>query len=491
MNKLPALALPAALGLATAVLLLLVYPRFDLHFLAPIALTPLLVAVARLRNGWHRLLVGWISGTALWFFLCTWIQFVLEDHANMGKVGSWGSFTLFAVLKGLHTALFAWLAGPLMNRVYSVPAVAAWWTGLERTHATFGFTWMQLGNAGINMSVPLRLAPIVGVYGLSFVFSMLAAAVACVLLRQPRLKLAPLLVLPLLYLLPPIPQHLPADHRALVVQPNVDTEENWTWSAQQRIEDQLVAISDALPAPLVIWPELPAPLYFYTDPDFHHAAQAVAAHHSFFLFETVAYKSEKEPLNSAVLLNHEGSEVGRYDKIDLVPFGEFVPAAFSWVNRVSQETGDFVPGTKVKVLDAGKTRMGVFICYEAAFPELVRQFTAQGANVLVNLSNDGYFGHSEARLQHLAIARMRAVENRRFLIRATNDGLTAVIDPAGRIIQSMPPYEQLAAPASYGLIADSTLYTRFGDWFVWSCLAIGAALGAWSLRSSYTVFDAR
>jgi apolipoprotein N-acyltransferase len=464
------------LALGTAVLLLLVFPKFDLHFLAPIALTPLLVSVAGLQNGWRRFAVGWLAGIVFWFFLCTWIQFVLEAHASMGKFGSWGSFVLFAVLKGLHMALFAWLAGALMRRMYAVPAVAALWTGLERTHATFGFTWMQLGNAAIDMSVPLRLAPIVGVYGMSFVFAMLSAAAACVLLRQPRIKLAPLLVLPLLYLLPAIPQGMPATQSAVVVQPNIDTEQNWTSAVEEQTEEQLARLSNVLPASLVIWPEMPAPFYYYTDPAFHHLADDVAAHHQFFLFETVGYLTHDEPLNSAVLVSREGTELGRYDKINLVPFGEYVPKAFSWVNRVTQETGDFVPGTQVKVLNAGPARLGVFICYEAAFPELVRQFTAQGANVLVNLSNDGYFGHSEARAQHLAIARMRAVENRRFLIRATNDGLTAVIDPAGRLIQLLEPYKQFAAPVRYGLVKESTFYARFGDWFVWTCLAAGLVL---------------
>jgi apolipoprotein N-acyltransferase len=364
--------------------------------------------------------------------------------------------------------------------------VAALWTGLERTHATFGFTWMQLGNAAIDMSVPLRLAPFVGVYGMSFVFAMLSAAAACVILRQPRVKLAPLLVLPLLYLLPAIPQGMPAPETALVVQPNIDTEQNWTSASEEQSEEQLERLSNVLPASLVIWPEMPAPFYYYTDPEFHHLADDVAAHHQFFLFETVGYLSHDEPLNSAVLLNQQGTELGRYDKIDLVPFGEYVPKAFSWVNRVTQETGDFVPGTQVKVLNAGPARLGVFICYEAAFPELVRQFTAQGANVLVNLSNDGYFGHSEARAQHLAIARMRAVEDRRFLIRSTNDGFSAVIDPAGRVIQLLEPYKQFAAPVRYGLVKETTFYARFGDWFVWGCLAVGLVLGGLALwRPAY------
>ena len=471
------------LALLSAILLLLVLPDLDIRWLAPVALTPLLIALARAPTGWQRFLYGWAAGIFFWFFLCIWIQFVLEAHGGMGRWGSWASFCLFAVLKGLHLAVFSWLAGPMLRRVYAVPAVAALWTGLERTHATFGFTWLDLGNAGIDMSVPLRLAPFIGVYGLSFVFAMLATGVACVVLRYPRLRLAPLLLLPLLWLLPAIPEHMPAPKRALLVQPNVDTEVQWTSRLEEQTQQQLTLLSNALPAPLVIWPELPAPLYFYNDTKFHRTAQEIAVRHGYFLFGTVAYTGARQPLNSAVLLGGNGNEIGRYDKINLVPFGEFVPPVFGFVNRVTQEAGDFVPGDTIKVLTAREDRLGVFICYESAFPDLVRQFSRQGANVLVNLSNDGYFGHSEARQQHLMIARMRAVENRRFLIRSTNDGLTAVIDPSGRVIQSIPPYQQLAAPVRYGVVNETTFYARHGDWFAWGCLIAGLACAFVSFKS--------
>jgi apolipoprotein N-acyltransferase len=271
----------------------------------------------------------------------------------------------------------------------------------------------------------------------------------------------------------------------VLVQPNIDPEIQWTSLLQEQTERQLSLLSNALPAPLVIWPELPAPLYFYSDPDFHHAAQEIAVRHGYFLFGTVAYTRARDALNSAVLLGPDGGEIGRYDKIDLVPFGEFVPPVFGFVNRITQEAGGFVPGDTIKVLAAGEDRLGVFICYEAAFPDLVRQFTRQGANVLVNLSNDGYFGHSEAREQHLLIARMRAVENRRFLIRSTNDGLTAIIDPSGRIIQSIPPYRQLAAPIRYGVVNETTFYARHGDWFAWGCLLAGVACAFLSFTPQY------
>jgi apolipoprotein N-acyltransferase len=470
------LILHTILGLFSALLLLLLFPRFEIYWLAPVALTPLLIALARTPLAWQRFVIGWAAGIFYWFFLCNWIQFVLEVHGGMGAWGGWASFLLFAVLKGLHLAVFSWLAGILMDRIYAVAAVAALWTGLERTHATFGFTWLDLGNAGIDMSLPLRLAPTVGVYGLSFVFAMLSAGLACVVLRRSRWQLAPLLALPLLWLLPAIPQHVPATQQALMVQPNVDPEINWTPELEEQTERDLVSLSELASAPLVIWPELPAPLYYYDDPDVRRDAFGIAASHGYFLFETVALTPDHRPLNSAVLLGRDGAELGRYDKIDLVPFGEYVPPVFSFVNRVTQEAGDFVPGETVRVLPAGRQRLGVFICYEAAFPDLVRRFTAAGANVLVNLSNDGYFGHSQARAQHLLIARMRAVENRRFLIRATNDGLSAVVNPAGRIVQSLPPFRQLAAVVRYANIGDVTFYARYGDWFAWSCLVVSVGL---------------
>ncbi len=484
--KLPALKstqllLYTLLSLATAGCLLLALPKFDLRWLAPFALTPLLVALARTGDARQRFLYGWAAGIFFWFFLCTWIQFVLEVHGDMGRWGGWACFLLFAILKGLHLGVFSWLAGPLMNRAYAVPAVAALWTGLERTHGTFGFAWLDLGNAGINMSLPLRVAPLVGVYGLSFIFAMTSAALACVLLRRSRVVLAPLFPLCLLWLLPVIPERLPANETALVVQPNIDPRVEWTGSLQEKTEQQLSLLSNALPAPLVIWPELPAPLYYYDDPEFRRAAGAIARRHGYFLFGTVAYTGQHQPLNTGLLLGPDGSEAGRYDKIDLVPFGEFVPSAFFFVNRITREAGDFAAGHDIQVMKAAGHRLGVFICYESAFPDLVRQFSARGAEVLINLSNDAYFGHSEAREQHLLIARMRAVENRRFIVRSTNDGITAVIDPAGRVIRRLPMYQQMASPIRYGLVSQPTFYSQHGDWFAWSCLGIGLGLSGWEM----------
>jgi apolipoprotein N-acyltransferase len=470
------IALRAALALLTALILVSLFPRFNLRLLAPVALTPLLVALAATPRAGQRFIYGWGAGIVYWFFLCTWIQFVLEVHAQMGFWGGWGSFLVFCILKALHLALFSLLAGPLLNRVYAIPAVAALWVGLERTHGTFGFAWLALGNAGINMSVPLRLAPYVGVYGLSFVFCMLSAALALVVLRRPRLHLAPLLALALLPAFPAIKQNYPADLTAGIVQPDLDPELEWTTGTLTSEESHLLLLSRLIPAPLVIWPELPAPLYYYSDPTFHREAQEIAIRHGYFLFGTVTMNAAGEPLNSAVMLGPGGQEIGHYDQIFLVPFGEFTPRMFAWVNRITHESGDFVPGNRIQVTPMGTHRVGVFICYESAFPHLVRQFSKAGADVFINISNDGYFGHSEARQQHLLLVQMRAVENRRFIVRATNDGTTAVVNPAGRIIKTLPPYQELASLVQYGAVSETTFYARHGDWFAWGCLAVGLAL---------------
>ena len=468
-----------ALSFLTAILLILVFPRFDLNFLAPVALAPLLVACARESNWKRRFLAGWLGGFTFWFGVCYWIQFVLEVHGGMGRWGGWGTFTLFAILKGLHLAIFAACAGVFLRKSWAIPAaipaIGALWTGIECTHGPLGFAWLDLGNAGIDMPLLMRLAPITGVYGLSFVFAMLACAVALLMLRRPRLELAWLLTLGLLFALPAAPAAVKGDQHALLVQPNIDTEMEWTPATMTREERDLALLSRSSESRFIVWPEVPAPFY-PSDAAFRDYVERIAREdHAYFLFGGVAYNAANAPLNSAFLLDPAGEMIERYDKIKLVPFGEFVPGIFGWVNRISKEAGDFAPGSRIVEFPVEHHRIGAFICYESAFPDLVRQFTHDGAEVLVNLSNDGYFGHSGAREQHLALVRMRAAENRRWLLRSTNDGITATVDPAGRIVYRAPPYQALASDVTFRYRDDLTIYARLGDWFAWSCLALAAA----------------
>ena len=181
--------------------------------------------------------------------------------------------------------------------------------------------------------------------------------------------------------------------------------------------------------------------------------------------------------NSGNLINPQGEWVARYDKVHLVPFGEYVPfkRVFGFAGGLTKEVGDFLPGGSRAPLVAGDAKLGVFICYESIFPDEIRQFVANGAQVIVNISNDGWYGDSGAYAQHLRQARMRAVENARWLLRDTNTGVTAVIDPYGRIVASAPRKMRTALEANYGLSNVTTFYTRHGDWFAYLCAIISVA----------------
>lgn len=471
-----------AFSLLSGVLLILLFPRFGWTWLAPVALTPILISCCRERSWVRRAVYGGAAGFVFWFGVCTWIQFVLEVHGGMGRWGGWGTFLLFAFLKGLHMALFAALAGFVMPRVWALPAVAALWTGIERTHGPLGFAWLDLGNAGIDMPLLLRLAPVTGVYGLSFVFAMLACALALVVLRRPRRQLAWLLAVVALPFLPALPDPAAGTIAARVVQPNVDTETDWTTERVTVLEQRMELLSHAPGVDLIVWPEVPAP-FFPSTPEFRAFLTHVARDSNApILFGGISRTPEGAPLNSAFLAGSLGEVRDRYDKIKLVPFGEFVPEPFGFVNRITHEVGDYVPGSRIVIFDTNTHRLGAFICYESAFPDLVRQFTLNGAEVLMNLSNDGYFGQSASREQHLSLVRMRAAENGRWILRSTNDGITAVIDPAGRVTDRMQPYQEMAATMKYNFTRALTPYVHYGDWFAWGCLVIGLAAVLWGIR---------
>jgi apolipoprotein N-acyltransferase len=472
------------LSLLSAAILILVFPRFNLTWLAPIALTPILIACAREQSWKRRFLHGWAAGFVFWFGVCYWIQFVLQDHGGLGVPLSWVTFLLFAILKGLHLALFATAAGFLIRKRWALPAMAALWTGIERTHGPLGFAWLDLGNAGLDMKmvmpIVMRVTPWVGVYGISFLFAMVGTAVALIVLRRPMryaismTQLAWLAVLLILPILPALPPPAQGAERVRVVQPNVDTEAEFTSASLTELSERMADLSRAPGIPLIVWPEWPAP--FDLTPAYRAYIAGIAREsQASLIFNGVARTPRGEPLNSAFLVSPDGEIVGRYDQITLVPFGEYVPEPFGWVNRITKETSDFVPGSRVVVFPDSGHRLGVFICYEAAFPDLVRQFPRDGAQVLFNISNDGYFAHSAAREQHLSLARMRAAENQRWVLFATNDGITAMIDPAGRVTARLPPYRQVAADMQYQYVEKTTFYTRHGDWFAWGCLVVGLA----------------
>ncbi len=406
---------------------------------------------------------------------------MLSFHGGLGELAGWAVFTLFALAKALHMAVFAVLAGMLMRRWWAAPAVAALWVAIEVTHGSLGFAWLALGNAGIDMGIPLRLAPFTGVYGISFLFALMSAVVAVALLRHRRVEmlwLAPALLLPLL---PPMPAVARGRETALLTQPNISETEEWTAQSVESMKREQVmldlarrAVPSATSRPRSsCGPRCPAPFYYFEDPEFRRYIDNLARTHARLhaARHRGAY-ARGPPLNSAVLVSPEGAPVSRYDKVNLVPFGEFVPWPFGFANKISTEVGDFAAGQHVVVSPVGDHRIGTFICYESVFPNFVRKFAAGGAEVLFNISNDGWFGKSAARQQHLSMVRMRAAENRRWILRSTNDGITATIDPAGRLRGTLPLYVEASSYTGFSWVAEQTVYTRWGDWFPLLCATL-------------------
>ena len=190
------------------------------------------------------------------------------------------------------------------------------------------------------------------------------------------------------------------------------------------------------------------------------------------------------PYNSAVMLDKQGQTTFTYDKIHLVPFGEYepFPLIHRVVSNVSSEVGGFHKGSSYSVGKLpGDYKYGAFICYEAIFAGEIRRFAADGAQLFINISNDGWFGRSAAAEQHLRMARVRAVENRRWMLRVTNSGITVSVDPYGRIYSPVPVDVRAAVDLPYDFRTDETIYTRYGDWFAWLCVIVSAIL----LASTY------
>ena len=458
--------------------------------------------------------LAYLSGAIFLTGSCYWFVVVTQQYGGLNPALAVGVLALFVLVSSVFFGAFGLVVGWVARA--SPPLALALspflWVTMEiaRTYLITGFPWNLLGYS-VQATGLRQLASVTGVYGLSFLAVATSALAAWVLLARGTRGApaalgcwAALLVLAHWILTPPpLP---PGANRAFLLQPYVpldETEmESWQpWRDPTRL-NQLVdatltavareynagsssdtgkALSHAGPPPLIIWAENPAPFYFTRDPIFRAAMEKMAQQaRAYVVVNTVTFTGQEnpQPKNSAVMLDPEGRLLMQYDKIHLVPFGEYVPTwAFPGrVGKITSEVGNFVPGSGYRVAQTPGGTIGVFICYEAIFPQLVRRLTLAGAGVLVNISNDAWYGDSSAAPQHLEMARVRAIENGRSLLRATNDGITAVIDPYGRVAQQIPRHRLMVLAGRFGYLNRLTFYTAHGDVFAWLCVAIAVAI---------------
>jgi apolipoprotein N-acyltransferase len=450
---------------------------------------------------------------------CPWLATVLAVHGGLSKAGGWSIVILIGCVFGILTGAFAWSVNRLARQSILLACVGApfLWVSFEffRTRMPeISFPWGLLGYpASANLAL-LQLTTITGIYGLSFVVASVNALLAWCdaassVSPSRRLAILGAGVAPIaiaIFAGPRlVPQAVP-NHYARVVQGNFPEvmEDPATWfrsHAADLAEIENLSLAPAAREPdLLIWPEAPTPFSF-EDAQFTKIASSVATRFRHpFLTGSIEWRQMPSasnpqarhilvPYNSAVLVDPHGQDVFTYDKIHLVPFGEYEP--FPLIHRVvkgvSSEVGGFQKGAKYSVAQLpGGSTLAVFICYEAIYPGEIRNFAANGAQLFVNISNDGWFGHSAAAEQHLRIARVRAVENRRWMLRVTNSGITASVDPYGRIYRPLPTDVRAAADLPYDFRTDETIYARFGDWFAWLCVIVSAILLASTFRKGNT-----
>jgi len=499
----------------SAILQVVIFPLPNVFVLSWFALAPLIVALLRTRPagelevaGSLRLrpgspLQGFLLGYAcgiLWYAgNCYWIYDTMRHYGGLNGFEAALALLLFCCYLGLYHGLFGWIVTLLAGsgRDFRRPLVIApvAWVAVElaRTRVT-GFPWDLLGIAQVSNVALCRIAAWTGVYGISFEIALVNVAFAAALL-VPREKRGAMLAASLaaaavlqagrLVEAPPAK----ADRAALLVQQNIPVSVDWTPALLQQTLDDLTdltmksASSSEVKIDLLVWPESPAP-FFANDRRFREPLSAMArATHTWTIAGSIGtapttpgYRSAL--FNSAVSISPAGQWMARYDKIHLVPFGEYLPfpLLFSFAGGLTKEVGEFQAGVSRGPLDAGEQKLGVFICYESIFPDEVRQFAAKGARAFVNLSNDGWYGDSGAYAQHLNQTRMRAIENNRWVLSATDTGVTAAIDPLGRVIARIPRKQRAALVAPYMLTSVTTFYTRHGDWFAYACAII--SLGA-------------
>jgi apolipoprotein N-acyltransferase len=516
----------------SSLLQILIFPLPGLYVLSWVAIAPLIVAVLRARPAGElevdgavnlraatpgqAFLLGYASGI-LWFAgTCYWIYDTMHEHGGLSAPMAAMALFLFCLYLGLYHGLFGLLlglaAGPGRDDRRALISAPFLWVAVElaRTRVT-GFPWCLLGTAQVDNISLSRISTWTGVYGISFEIVLVNVAVAAAFLvprkKRNTLLLAALVAAAVLQAgrLVDAPA-LAGDHVALLVQENVPVDENWTRDTFQRTLRELTDLSVKAAAAepgsrdsasgatnLIVWPESPAP-FFANDPLFRGPVSELARTTRSWVVtgaigSTPATQNSgtvSEVFNSAALVSPAGDWTGRYDKVHLVPFGEYLPFPwlFSFAGGLTKEVGEFKKGESRAPLAAGSMPLGIFICYESVFPGEVREFANQGAQVFVNLSNDGWYGDSGAYAQHLNQTRMRAIENDRWILSATDTGVTASIDPYGRTVARLARKERGALVAPYALTSVTTFYTRHGDWFAWLCAIIsaGALLTRFRLR---------
>jgi apolipoprotein N-acyltransferase len=489
-------------SIISGILVVLSFPVFDFYLLAWAAFVPLLVSLWG-KSGRQAFAQGYVFGLVYFFGTLYWIYHSINFYGGVSFPASISIVLLLCAYLSLYPALFSGIFIALVRKT-RLPALLiapAIWVALEfvRSYALTGFPWSSIGYSQYKFLHIIQIADITGIYGVSFLVLAVNGAIVDLFFLRKRVQNMPLfpssstyaglsilllvLAASLVYGSWRLGQQR-AGHmiKVSVVQGNIEQDKKWDPAYQNEVLDTYFSLSrkaaESSPQ-LIVWPETALPFFF--DFDKENTAKLIDFEKglgSDLLTGAVTVKqrtADKFLLsNSAVLLDREGKTVYEYDKIHMVPFGEYVPlrSVLFFVDKLVAGIGDYVPG---KEYLKAKTDFGSFatlICYEVIFPGLVRKFYTDGGDFIVNITNDAWFGDTAGPHQHFSMAVFRAIENRKPLIRAANTGISGFIDSSGRILFSTPIFRRLVSTEYVKTDSTMTFYTRYGDLFSYLCMVL-------------------
>jgi apolipoprotein N-acyltransferase len=493
------------LPLVSGLLLLLSFPPVDWGLLAWIALVPLLLAIR--SSSWKTAFgQGFIAGLVFYTGTLAWVVNAMYLYGKVPLLVSYVVLLLLAAYCALYLALFTgllrWVSTGFSSFfLWGAPAL---WVSLElaRTYLFSGFPWALLGYSQHRQLPVIQVADLTGVYGVSFLIVLVNVLVAALIqtalahvsigesrVRVPWVRVTLALVVmsgSLAYghwRLAPHPAQF-SDHalRVGIVQPNVDQSRKWDAAFRRETIDRFESLTTvaAKHSDFVIWPEAATPFLFEVEEDYRDELLRFVREHAVpLLFGSPATIVEKQSnqlrlLNSAFLISADGRILDRYDKIHLVPFGEYIPLKqiLTFLDKLVVGIGDFFPGSAPEIMQGPGGRFGVVICFEVIFPNLVRHFVDLGADYMVTITNDAWFGHSSAPYQHFSMVVFRSVENRVYFARAANTGISGFIDPFGRVLQKSDIFTEDVLAGEIRTGGPRTFYTAYGDLFAYGCVIL-------------------
>ena len=503
---------------ASGLLLTLSFPKIGQPALAFFAMVPLLLTLRRasFSSGFR---LGFIAGLVHFITLVYWAAYTMKIYGHLPLYLCIPLLVLLAAYLALYPALFASLTTLIQRPAWLLFWVPVCWSATEFLRAVLftGFPWELLGYSQYRSLGFIQVADLVGVYGISFWLALSNTAVLLATLGLGRKNWQGLsvsrkviggsgvLVLVVSGLMWGYGQArirsidreaAQAPHKKIaVLQGNIDQNKKWNRSFQRATIETYNRLADRAnrdKPDLIVWPETATPFFIGHNRHMTDLLQAgilrTKTDHLIGAPTAIRYKGRTAYHNSAILFDAQSRVVDHYEKVHLVPYGEYVPFKewLPFIGKMVAQVGDFIPGEEGKAIAWQGGRLGVQVCCEIIFPALSRAMVNNRTDILVNITNDAWFGETSAPRQHFSMAVFRSIENRRALARAANTGISGFIDPVGRVLKASRLNTPAALTQPLPLMNTVSIYTRYGDLFAWSCLLVTLIIGARNLIDWFT-----